>query len=136
MATSQKPTVYQRWRRRLVQSFFVLAGFYATFLLLGYLPINCGFTAPAASDSVRLFIRSNEIHSDFVLPTYDEETAIDWRELFPPEHFPSDVRGARYVAVGWGTARSISIRHGGPMRSSRRHSARSFPAKRCCTLSI
>lgn len=136
MATSQKPTAYQRWRRRLVQAFCALAGFYATFLLLGYVPINRGFTAPAASDSVRLFIRGNEIHSDFVLPTYDEETQIDWRELFPPEHFRSDVRGARYVAVGWGNrAFYIDTPRWADAKLSTALGA-VFPAKRCCTLSI
>jgi uncharacterized protein (TIGR02117 family) len=102
MTTLDKPTTYQRWRRRFVQA---LAGgfvFYCGFLLAGYIPVNRDFTPPSGDESVRIFIRSNEIHTDLVLPTNDTATQVDWRELFPPQHFRSDVRGARYVAIGWG----------------------------------
>jgi len=102
MATPAKPTTYQRWRRRFVQLVVGFILFYCGFLLAGYIPINRDFAAPAADDSVRLFIRSNEIHTDLVLPTSNEATEIDWRELFPPEHFRSNVGEARYVAIGWG----------------------------------
>lgn len=102
MATTEKPTTYQRWRRRFAQSVVASCLFYGGFLLGGYLPVNLSFTVPSDDDSVRLFIRSNEIHTDLLLPTSDAATQIDWRELFPPTHFRSDVSQARYVAIGWG----------------------------------
>jgi uncharacterized protein (TIGR02117 family) len=102
MTTPGKPTTYQRWRRRFVQALAGFVIFYCGFLLLGCIPVNRDFTPPTNDDSVRIFIRRNEIHTDLVLPTNDEATRIDWRELFPPYHFRSDVRTARYVAIGWG----------------------------------
>jgi uncharacterized protein (TIGR02117 family) len=100
--TPTSPTTYQRWRRRFVHTLAGFTAFYASFLLLGYLPVNRNGSSPADDDCVRLFIRSNEIHTDLVLPVGENQTQIDWRELFPPRHFRSDVSGASYVAVGWG----------------------------------
>lgn len=102
MAKRDKPTTYQRARWRFVQ---VAAGFflfYAGFLLAGYLPVNRDFAPPAGDDSVRIFIRSNEIHTDLVLPTSEDATRIDWRDLFSPQQFRGDISQARFVAVGWG----------------------------------
>ena len=102
MATPEKPRMYQRWRRRFVRTVFGLVVFYCIFLAAGYFPVNRSFTSTLGDDSVRLFIRNNEIHTDLVLPICDEGSQVDWRDLFPPEHFRSDVSGARYVAIGWG----------------------------------
>lgn len=102
MTTQTKPSTYQRWRRRFLQSLAALFVFYCGFLLAGYIPVNGDFTPPAGDDSVRIFIRSNEIHTDLVLPASDRATEIDWRELFPPRHFRGDVSTAKFVAVGWG----------------------------------
>ena len=112
MTTPGKPTTYQRWRRRFVQAVAGLFLFYCSFLVAGYIPVNRDFVSPAGDDSVRIFIRSNEIHTDLVLPTCDEATQIDWRELFPPSHFRSDVTRARYVAIGWGN-RAFFVDHSG-----------------------
>ena len=102
MATADKLTTYQRWRRRFVLAVAGCCLFYSGFLLMGYIPVNLGFTAPDDDDSVQIFIRTNEIHTDLVLPTNDEATQVDWRELFPPQHFRSDVSQSRFVAIGWG----------------------------------
>jgi uncharacterized protein (TIGR02117 family) len=65
-------------------------------------PQNLGYRQPPARDSVRIFVRSNEIHTDLVLPISEESEEVAWHVLFPPEHFARDVRKAKYVAVGWG----------------------------------
>lgn len=82
-----------------------VTGVYVAFLLLGFVPINGGYQVPPADDRVRIFIRSNEIHTDIVMPTVHQELGIDWRDLFPPEHFAANVAQAPYVAIGWGNRR-------------------------------
>ena len=91
-----------RWLWRLGGCGALAGLLYAAFLVLGFCPVNRNYTAPAASERVLLFIRSNEIHTDIVVPVWDEPAGIDWRELFPPENFQADVRGFSHVAVGWG----------------------------------
>ena len=76
--------------------------FYAAFLLLGFWPVNRDYTIPPANDRVQLFIRSNDIHTDIVMPTVIEDIGIDWSNVFPPEHFQGAVRNSPFVAVGWG----------------------------------
>ena len=91
------------WRRRWPRLLAAAAApfvFYALFLALGFVPRNRGYQTPTA-DAVVIFVRSNEVHTDVVLPV-TSETGVDWRQLFPPQHFRRDVRAAKYVAVGWG----------------------------------
>ena len=52
---------------------------------------------------MRLFIRSSDIHTDFVMPIVCSDPAIDWRTRFPLGHFRAPLQHARYVAVGWGS---------------------------------
>ncbi len=92
----------KRWANRCALAVAVPIGIYAAFLLLGFVPINGGYQTPPADDRVRIFIRSNEIHTDIVMPTVHEELGIDWRRRFPPEHFVASVGDSPYVAVGWG----------------------------------
>lgn len=106
MATPTPPlTLRQRLNRFLRRGLLLIGGvlaFYACFLLLGFVPVNRDYVPPAEGDGVRIFVRSNEIHTDFVLPVVDEASGVDWRELFPPEHFLGDIQGYKYVAIGWG----------------------------------
>jgi uncharacterized protein (TIGR02117 family) len=88
--------------RRVLQAIGVCLLVYVLFLVLGFVPVNLGYTPPAKDDAVRIFVRSNEIHTDLVLPVICYEPAVDWHARFPPEQFPADVRQHRYVAVGWG----------------------------------
>lgn len=91
-----------RWARRGALGVATGAALYGLFLLLGFVPLNLGSTRPAAGDAVRIFVRSNEIHTDLVLPVVCDDPAIDWHARFPPQHFQADVREFRYVTVGWG----------------------------------
>jgi uncharacterized protein (TIGR02117 family) len=88
------------WRAAGIPPGFVI--FYAAFVLLGYITINHDYQVPSESDRVIIFVRSNEIHTDLVLPLNDPQSDIDWRAFFPAEHFRDDIRQARYVALGWG----------------------------------
>ena len=93
----------RRWIRRGVCVFAIFWLIYGCFLLLGFIPVNRNYRFPPEDDRVRIFIRSSDIHTDFVMPISSEGTEIDWGGLFPPQHFQAPLSGAKYVAVGWGS---------------------------------
>lgn len=94
-----------RWMRRAVYALALFWLAYACFLLLGFVPVNRGYTLPPEDDRVRIFIRSSDIHTDFVMPISLSDPPVDWSKLFPEHHFPKRLAGAKYVAVGWGSRR-------------------------------
>lgn len=101
-----KTSFWSRLRRWLWRGFCAFALFwlaYACFLLLGFVPVNRGYQVPPEDDRVRIFIRSSDIHTDFVMPISLEGTNVDWGGLFPSRHFHAPLSGAKYVAVGWGS---------------------------------
>lgn len=87
-------------------------------LLLGAIPVNREYRAP--SQGVTIYLRSNGIHTDLVLPVVTSQ--IDWRREFPGSdfapplkplinqswltldaHIPPDRNPlATHVAIGWG----------------------------------
>ena len=93
----------RHWLWRGVYAFVLFWLAYACFLLLGFIPVNRGYTLPPEDDRVRIFIRSSDIHTDFVMPIELSDPAVDWSKLFPTRHFPKPLAGAKYVAVGWGS---------------------------------
>lgn len=100
--TPTKARSLRRWLYRGVGVFLGCVVFYVAFVLLGYVPVNGGYQPPPAADRVVIFVRSNDIHTDLVLPVNEPDMNCDWRTVFPAEHFQDDVRGAKYVAIGWG----------------------------------
>jgi len=76
---------------------------YCLFLLAGFIPAPVGYNPPPASNYVTIFVRSNDIHTDIVVPVRDETAGVDWRNLFPPSDTQDpDAGRAEYVAIGWG----------------------------------
>ena len=102
------------WASATVLSLAALYG--GATLVLGIIPVNRGFTAPA--EGVEIFVRSNGIHTDLVLPVVN--AVIDWRTLHPArdfgpplrplnttlsleaDHDPSRNPRATHIAFGWG----------------------------------
>ena len=88
----------------------------STALVLGFIPVNRSFTPPA--EGVEIFIRSNGIHTDLVLPA--ASAVIDWRSMHPGRDFGAPLRPlaaslalephldpsrnprATHIAFGWG----------------------------------
>jgi uncharacterized protein (TIGR02117 family) len=106
--SSNRTTTSSRIRRWIWRGALLIASpilIYAAFLVLGFVPIHANYQPPPGEDRVRLFVRSNEIHTDIVMPTVHEELAVDWREVFPPRDFAASTAAAPYVAVGWGNRR-------------------------------
>ena len=92
----------KKWLRWFVLAVATGVAVYALFLLLGFVPRNLDYRRPAPGDTVHIFVRSNEIHTDLVLPVTCDDPAIDWQDRFPRAHFQADVSDCRYVAIGWG----------------------------------
>ncbi len=106
MSDANQPTFWRRiawflvrWVGRTLTAAVLI---YASFLTLGCVPVNTSFVPATGDDRVVIYIRSNEIHTDLVLPVLHEASGCDWRERFPPHHFGGDVANCRHVAIGWG----------------------------------
>jgi uncharacterized protein (TIGR02117 family) len=66
-------------------------------LALPAIVINPDFTP--AKNGIPVFIHSNGVHTDFVVPVRNE--IIHWDTLFPPAIFHAD-SGFTHLALGWG----------------------------------
>ena len=84
--------------RRLLRALAILLVAYAGIVLLGLIPVNNDFQP--TPDGVEVFLVSNPVHADVVLPM--ESELIDWREQFPADCFQGDTSKATHVAIGWG----------------------------------
>jgi len=93
-------------RRRLKIAGRIAAGlaavpllYFLAVLVLGTIPVNAGWRE--ASGGVRIFIRTNGVHTWIVVPKVTPD--MDWRPLVPGEHL-RDPRWGRgnYVALGYG----------------------------------
>jgi uncharacterized protein (TIGR02117 family) len=64
----------------------------------GLIPRNADWREP--DEGVELFVRTNGVHADLVLPAQAE--GIDWHNLFPPEHIRAPGRAQGWIGIGWG----------------------------------
>jgi uncharacterized protein (TIGR02117 family) len=78
--------------------FFKIIFFLIPAFLLSLIPVNSSFLS--AEDGITLYVSSNGVHTDFVLPVQSE--IINWQDLFEPTHFGNGWRYAPYIAFGWG----------------------------------
>ena len=76
----------------------IVALYFGGVAVLGAIPVNGDF-APA-QNGIELCVRSNGVHSDFVLPA--QSGAIDWRTQHPAAHFPRMPGAYDRIAFGWG----------------------------------
>jgi uncharacterized protein (TIGR02117 family) len=76
------------------------AAYLAAAVLLGLTAINTDFRP--ASNGVRIWVRTNGVHAEFVVPT--QAVGVDWSA----EHPASDMRALAaplaFIAFGWGDA--------------------------------
>jgi len=66
--------------------------------LLGYIPVNRSFVS--SESGIEIFIISNGVHTDMVLPISSE--LIEWNTVIPYEDFRPFWKLAEYIAFGWG----------------------------------
>jgi uncharacterized protein (TIGR02117 family) len=68
-------------------------------LLLSFVPVNTSF-AKGQQETIEIFITSNGIHTDFVLPV--ETKVINWREKLPLSQFRGVTNNYESISFGWG----------------------------------
>lgn len=66
--------------------------------LLPFIKVNTSFTN--APDGIEIFIQSNGVHTDFVMPV--KSVQINWNELIPYSDFENVNSDYQYIAMGWG----------------------------------
>lgn len=77
---------------------FLLSGF-----ILSSIPVNRGYAQSQSPDSIEIFVTSNGVHTDIVVPVATPHR--DWRQLLPLHHYGAVDSSYRYVAFGWGDRR-------------------------------
>lgn len=74
------------------------AVYLAAAALLGRMPLNADFRP--SPDGVPVYLRSNGVHVDLVLPT--RAAGIDWSDSFPASDMADLPAPLPWVAIGWG----------------------------------
>jgi uncharacterized protein (TIGR02117 family) len=67
---------------------------------LPYIKVNTSFANAPDEEGVEIFVQSNGVHTDLVLPMKNEQA--DWGSLFPYSDFENVYQGFNYVGIGWG----------------------------------
>ena len=85
----------------------VLADFAVLFFVVGFVlssfPVNRSFAQATEPDSVEIFVTSNGVHTDIIVPVVTP--FIDWRTKFPLHHFGKVDSSYAYLGFGWGDRR-------------------------------
>jgi len=66
--------------------------------MLPYIKLNP--TVPPAEKGITIYIESNGVHTDFVMPV--KTAQMNWNTFLPCSDFESVDSTFRYVAIGWG----------------------------------
>lgn len=79
-------------------------GYLAAAVLLGVTPVNRDFAPATGAGAVAIYVRTNGVHAEFVLPA---RAPYDWTRELPPSavvdaaRLPADTR-FEWIAFGWG----------------------------------
>lgn len=78
---------------------FALVISYALFAFFGIIiPHNRNFRP--SSNGVTLYLSTNGMHTDFVLPTKNE--LFDWTQFINKENFKTNLNPSTFLGIGWG----------------------------------
>ena len=88
-----------RYFLKFILGFVLFVVFYITIaFVLSLVPsVSENSSAPK---NIEIFILSNGVHTDFVLPVKSEFK--DWSEIFPFNDFVAANETCHYIAIGWG----------------------------------
>lgn len=77
----------------------VVIGFLLIYLNSAFLFSVIPAGAEEATDGVKIFVKTNGVHTDLCLPV--ETEYLDWKTFIPAADFPA-VTSFQYVSIGWG----------------------------------
>ena len=86
------------WCKRVVKWLLYSCLAYIAILLIGLIPVNNDFVAP--DDGITLYMVSNAVHADIILPKHS--SVVDWTDRFGKASFQGDTSSESHVAIGWG----------------------------------
>jgi uncharacterized protein (TIGR02117 family) len=91
----------KRNRKKMWLIFFLsvplaIVTYLAVAILFSVIPVNTDYEEP--SDGVEIYVKSNGVHTDIVVPLVSDE--IDWRTRLNLKDYKDSPVG--YVALGWG----------------------------------
>lgn len=91
------------WLLRIVAGIVALPLLYfLAALVFGLIPANVSFHQPPPGQGITIFVRSNGVHTDIVMPKVTPE--MDWRPYADPAHLRDPRWGnADHVAIGYGS---------------------------------
>lgn len=86
--------------KSILHFFEFLFGFIALYfcfaVITAIIPVNTG---DAPTDGIKIFVKSNGIHTDICLPVVTEY--VDWTSFIPLSDYPK-IESATYISIGWG----------------------------------
>ncbi len=89
-----------RWLVRIVLTVLGVIALYVLFaVVLGLIPLNRNYLP--VDDGVTIYLASNGVHSDLVVPVRSE--VIDWQDEYPTHLFPQVDARQDHLAIGWGS---------------------------------
>ncbi|MEJ8803944.1 TIGR02117 family protein [Pontibacter sp. H249] len=83
--------------------FILITLFFASGFILSSIPVNRSFAQSSSPDSVEIYVTSNGVHTDIIVPVVTPY--IDWRTKIPLHHFGNVDSTYSYLAFGWGDRR-------------------------------
>jgi uncharacterized protein (TIGR02117 family) len=87
------------WLGRIVAAVVGAVVLYVVAALgLGTIPVNRDYQSTFGGTEI--FVCSNGVHTDFVLPV--ATPVMDWSKRFPPGDFSGPVAGFDHLGIGWG----------------------------------
>ena len=88
-----------RWPGRIVAAVIGVVILYAAAALaLGFIPADRDFQSTPGGTEI--FVCSNGVHTDFVLPV--ATPVVDWSRRFPAQDFAGPLVGLDHIGIGWG----------------------------------
>lgn len=77
---------------------FVIVLYLIIALILSHITVNSNFKE--TPNGIEIFVQSNGVHTNFVLPSKSEFT--DWTPLLPYDQFEAVDSSFKYISFGWG----------------------------------
>jgi len=90
--------IFKRFIQLLISLFLLIGGYLLLAIAFAIIPAHPD--QPSLQKEIEVFIWSNGVHTDFVVPIQTSE--MNWRSHFPFHHFRRVSPTVSHIAFGWG----------------------------------